>query len=103
MIRRPPRSTLSSSSAASDVYKRQVVHHVDQVVDRVLAAGQLPHLVRDALTGQSAVDLVELHLVGDGFVNVLPEAALAGVDDDQRGVAQPGLLDGPVNGGGPFG
>src|SRR5674536_212299 len=28
MIRRPPRSTLSSSSAASDVYKRQPVHLV---------------------------------------------------------------------------
>ena len=27
MIRRPPRSTLSSSSAASDVYKRQIVSH----------------------------------------------------------------------------
>ena len=27
MIRRPPRSTLSSSSAASDVYKRQAVGH----------------------------------------------------------------------------
>src|SRR5665648_495375 len=27
MIRRPPRSTLSSSSAASDVYKRQVFYH----------------------------------------------------------------------------
>ena len=26
MIRRPPRSTLDRSSAASDVYKRQVVH-----------------------------------------------------------------------------
>ena len=26
MIRRPPRSTLSSSSAASDVYKRQLSH-----------------------------------------------------------------------------
>eukprot|EP00656_Telonema_subtile_P022007 TRINITY_DN2304_c0_g1_i3.p1 TRINITY_DN2304_c0_g1~~TRINITY_DN2304_c0_g1_i3.p1 ORF type:complete len:115 (+),score=23.62 TRINITY_DN2304_c0_g1_i3:95-439(+) len=26
MIRRPPRSTLSSSSAASDVYKRQEIH-----------------------------------------------------------------------------
>ena len=26
MIRRPPRSTQSRSSAASDVYKRQVVH-----------------------------------------------------------------------------
>src|SRR5664280_3104368 len=29
MIRRPPRSTLSSSSAASDVYKRQVVEFTD--------------------------------------------------------------------------
>src|SRR5664280_584149 len=27
MIRRPPRSTLSSSSAASDVYKRQHMYH----------------------------------------------------------------------------
>src|SRR5665809_148397 len=29
MIRRPPRSTQSRSSAASDVYKRQVVVHMD--------------------------------------------------------------------------
>src|SRR5664280_3752554 len=28
MIRRPPRSTLSSSSAASDVYKRQAVERL---------------------------------------------------------------------------
>ena len=28
MIRRPPRSTLSSSSAASDVYKRQAFNHI---------------------------------------------------------------------------
>src|SRR5664279_3976301 len=28
MIRRPPRSTLSSSSAASDVYKRQGLFHI---------------------------------------------------------------------------
>ena len=28
MIRRPPRSTLSSSSAASDVYKRQTLKHL---------------------------------------------------------------------------
>src|SRR5665648_866279 len=33
MIRRPPRSTLSSSSAASDVYKRQWVW-LDRVRDR---------------------------------------------------------------------
>ena len=29
MIRRPPRSTLDRSSAASDVYKRQVFHRDD--------------------------------------------------------------------------
>src|SRR5450756_3257208 len=29
MIRRPPRSTQSRSSAASDVYKRQVLKHLD--------------------------------------------------------------------------
>eukprot|EP00656_Telonema_subtile_P016931 TRINITY_DN18979_c0_g1_i2.p2 TRINITY_DN18979_c0_g1~~TRINITY_DN18979_c0_g1_i2.p2 ORF type:complete len:140 (+),score=28.10 TRINITY_DN18979_c0_g1_i2:58-477(+) len=37
MIRRPPRSTLSSSSAASDVYKRQVVQ---------LVGGCVPHTDR---------------------------------------------------------
>src|SRR5665648_1138880 len=30
MIRRPPRSTLSSSSAASDVYKRQVLIFINK-------------------------------------------------------------------------
>src|SRR5665648_1296310 len=30
MIRRPPRSTLSSSSAASDVYKRQIISWLRQ-------------------------------------------------------------------------
>src|SRR5664279_2966725 len=39
MIRRPPRSTLSSSSAASDVYKRQlnvrVVDGVKQAIDHI--------------------------------------------------------------------
>src|SRR5664279_1149973 len=32
MIRRPPRSTLSSSSAASDVYKRQIILRRDASV-----------------------------------------------------------------------
>ena len=32
MIRRPPRSTLDRSSAASDVYKRQVVDHAGLVL-----------------------------------------------------------------------
>ena len=33
MIRRPPRSTLSSSSASSDVYKRQVLEPLLLVID----------------------------------------------------------------------
>src|SRR5664280_3824410 len=37
MIRRPPRSTLSSSSAASDVYKRQVSYNADVPTNARLA------------------------------------------------------------------
>src|SRR5664279_6533681 len=36
MIRRPPRSTLSSSSAASDVYKRQVLLLAERFHDELL-------------------------------------------------------------------
>eukprot|EP00658_Telonema_sp_P-2_P044012 TRINITY_DN3188_c0_g1_i10.p1 TRINITY_DN3188_c0_g1~~TRINITY_DN3188_c0_g1_i10.p1 ORF type:complete len:303 (+),score=94.72 TRINITY_DN3188_c0_g1_i10:126-1034(+) len=36
MIRRPPRSTLSSSSAASDVYKRQVQYSSGEVRDAII-------------------------------------------------------------------
>eukprot|EP00658_Telonema_sp_P-2_P022135 TRINITY_DN1883_c0_g1_i12.p1 TRINITY_DN1883_c0_g1~~TRINITY_DN1883_c0_g1_i12.p1 ORF type:complete len:182 (-),score=66.54 TRINITY_DN1883_c0_g1_i12:107-652(-) len=50
MIRRPPRSTLSSSSAASDVYKRQVStqstgqHHRNMDVQREKAFQKQPHM-----------------------------------------------------------
>src|SRR5664280_2717915 len=40
MIRRPPRSTLSSSSAASDVYKRQVVD-VRKILERSGSTGRI--------------------------------------------------------------
>ena len=52
MIRRPPRSTLDRSSAASDVYKRQVVEDV-----RTAARYDAAHvkLVGDNLTGFSRV------------------------------------------------
>src|SRR5450756_1765836 len=48
MIRRPPRSTQSRSSAASDVYKRQLVD-----------ARQAPGLVRVAHAQRQALDLVD--------------------------------------------
>src|SRR5674536_254542 len=55
MIRRPPRSTLSSSSAASDVYKRQVEQQEVGVADEereqaepaAFAAGQHLHALLD--------------------------------------------------------
>src|SRR5664279_6624489 len=58
MIRRPPRSTLSSSSAASDVYKRQVLVDATDpgvrtdVVDAATA-------VREAALGGDAVAALE--------------------------------------------
>src|SRR5664279_3970221 len=44
MIRRPPRSTLSSSSAASDVYKRQVTDSAEAFL-KYIGFGGMPHLI----------------------------------------------------------
>src|SRR5664280_3511372 len=63
MIRRPPRSTLSSSSAASDVYKRQVLtglgldqglHGDSKLTQRVLDLPVLEHLLNRDPSGQVA-------------------------------------------------
>ena len=40
MIRRPPRSTQSRSSAASDVYKRQVETHVGNILAKLNVASR---------------------------------------------------------------
>src|SRR5450756_416467 len=47
MIRRPPRSTQSRSSAASDVYKRQLYH---KDVEYVVQGGEV--LIVDEFTGR---------------------------------------------------
>ena len=49
MIRRPPRSTLDRSSAASDVYKRQ--READQERDRVGIDGDAEAVDAEAETG----------------------------------------------------
>ena len=44
MIRRPPRSTLDRSSAASDVYKRQVCHLCGTVPGDLIYVGTDVHI-----------------------------------------------------------
>src|SRR5665648_1298573 len=62
MIRRPPRSTLSSSSAASDVYKRQV-----PTVNSILIAGK-PMKVHVSLAEK--LDTNQLTLVNDADISL---------------------------------
>src|SRR5665213_1862688 len=70
MIRRPPRSTQSRSSAASDVYKRQTLNEVDAAKVNV---GDKATLTFDAFPNLSlAGTVVELDPVGtvsQGVVN----------------------------------
>eukprot|EP00656_Telonema_subtile_P002640 TRINITY_DN11199_c0_g1_i4.p1 TRINITY_DN11199_c0_g1~~TRINITY_DN11199_c0_g1_i4.p1 ORF type:complete len:153 (-),score=38.25 TRINITY_DN11199_c0_g1_i4:195-653(-) len=80
MIRRPPRSTLSSSSAASDVYKRQVSTqstgassngnmpdtHTRSEVQEYLKAQNLEPMIQDCLT--ACVNQKELPKSGVEFM-----------------------------------
>eukprot|EP00658_Telonema_sp_P-2_P021317 TRINITY_DN18488_c0_g1_i2.p1 TRINITY_DN18488_c0_g1~~TRINITY_DN18488_c0_g1_i2.p1 ORF type:complete len:634 (+),score=119.60 TRINITY_DN18488_c0_g1_i2:147-2048(+) len=67
MIRRPPRSTLSSSSAASDVYKRQVLQQEGVVEDGKSSEDEVPpHLSPLALLTQlSKLQIDELLLLSE--------------------------------------
>eukprot|EP00658_Telonema_sp_P-2_P064059 TRINITY_DN52930_c0_g1_i3.p1 TRINITY_DN52930_c0_g1~~TRINITY_DN52930_c0_g1_i3.p1 ORF type:complete len:165 (+),score=33.83 TRINITY_DN52930_c0_g1_i3:81-575(+) len=72
MIRRPPRSTLSSSSAASDVYKRQLFTHVDQL---------LVHVENE--TAQSATSsFIKMGCYREGL-----DVALGALDEARYGIA----------------
>ena len=63
MIRRPPRSTLDRSSAASDVYKRQVYGLVALGFVAIFAVREIVNLVQGeyaALAGLAAVSYTHL-------------------------------------------
>src|SRR5674536_395584 len=82
MIRRPPRSTLSSSSAASDVYKRQVY--------RTAAFGfDSAEDYRDVLAGERAGYAYSRYdnPTADAFAAAV--AALEGAGLDREVVGQP--------------
>src|SRR5680860_1920853 len=89
MIRRPPRSTQSRSSAASDVYKRQA-----QAVVAALAAAELqPHVgegdVEVIVDHDELLDgnLVERHQPGDRPPGLVHIAERGG--DDSPGPGRP--------------
>ena len=69
MIRRPPRSTLDRSSAASDVYKRQV--------ETVAEVGADAHRPRGGGVAQAAPD-------GGIAVGVLPRLSLIHISEPTR-------------------
>src|SRR5678815_2978607 len=62
MIRRPPRSTLDRSSAASDVYKRQVQYAVRDL-------GTLGGTVTAAGDVNAMGQVVGFSMTGDGFLH----------------------------------
>src|SRR5680860_672116 len=102
MIRRPPRSTQSRSSAASDVYKRQGMHHCVNALHRppepVLVAhipdevAELGVVARWKVLGHlvllELVSGVDDHpgdpwvFVQDDFNELVPEGAGAAGDED---------------------
>src|SRR5664280_3503193 len=66
MIRRPPRSTLSSSSAASDVYKRQF-HNRAAGLELAGCLGGIDHPNGDAILDRTTgVDVLHLGQHGAG-------------------------------------
>eukprot|EP00658_Telonema_sp_P-2_P027520 TRINITY_DN21229_c0_g1_i2.p1 TRINITY_DN21229_c0_g1~~TRINITY_DN21229_c0_g1_i2.p1 ORF type:complete len:200 (+),score=75.14 TRINITY_DN21229_c0_g1_i2:83-682(+) len=66
MIRRPPRSTLSSSSAASDVYKRQGLRRICQAYSRIPLSDIC---VKLALENPSDAEYIVSKAIRDGVVD----------------------------------
>ena len=101
MIRRPPRSTLSSSSAASDVYKRQVLYlgaatgttvsHVSDIV------GKMGMIYCVEISPRPMRDLLSLCALRENLSPILADARnpqsygmlVTGVDVIYQDVAQP--------------
>ena len=67
MIRRPPRSTLDRSSAASDVYKRQLVNGGTTIFQNVYVEGDI---------AMACDDLVNVSLNGNCQALITPGCLL---------------------------
>src|SRR5450756_2375784 len=96
MIRRPPRSTQSRSSAASDVYKRQPREPPHGPLDGGLRAGQvdLDNLATGTVPGVGQVDADE-HVAVSGVVGchrVVPPGGVAEAEPERVGGRPPDAL-----------
>src|SRR5450756_2858144 len=91
MIRRPPRSTQSRSSAASDVYKRQLYKDLrdrTEVFDGVIARASAPVSVSDGGTSERArAELVSGNLFPVLGVQPTLGRAIAPSDDTAPGAS----------------
>ena len=88
MIRRPPRSTLDRSSAASDVYKRQdpllaLLVRRDARDDDALRVDHLPHDAAAAVR-RGREDRVDAELLGADHLQTAEEDVRGGVASRQR-------------------
>eukprot|EP00658_Telonema_sp_P-2_P007456 TRINITY_DN12780_c0_g1_i5.p1 TRINITY_DN12780_c0_g1~~TRINITY_DN12780_c0_g1_i5.p1 ORF type:complete len:165 (+),score=61.52 TRINITY_DN12780_c0_g1_i5:121-615(+) len=82
MIRRPPRSTLSSSSAASDVYKRQILNVPDMILADGSPLGQFREENKETTPEQRARSLEEFTAIHELY----KETAAEGNEGNQDGV-----------------
>src|SRR5678816_4463789 len=69
MIRRPPRSTLDRSSAASDVYKKQVYHCATAPVGMHVANGMYGLILVEPPEGMPKVDHEYYVMQGDFYTS----------------------------------
>src|SRR5664279_5851722 len=71
MIRRPPRSTLSSSSAASDVYKRQIFIIAVLALITLWFSLTLTKLINDAFTWSMSLGWISVALASVAGIALL--------------------------------
>ena len=67
MIRRPPRSTQSRSSAASDVYKRQILYNYPSNNDTGIDVGSIIAIVFDEAVDNQTLTTNSIKLMEEGL------------------------------------
>ena len=109
MLRRPPSSTLSSSSAASDVYKRQLLHYISEVfqentllsdtIYNNIKAGREDATEQEVIAAAKAAHCHEfIERLPNGYQTHLAEGGntLSGGEKQRIAIARAILKDAPI-------